>query len=126
MTAINTSLATIDPSEIYPIVGELTSHDTWSRDRLIDQQERGLHATLRHAVETSPYYRDVLGSSMTAGSTLEALPILTKATLMEQWDRIVTDPRLRLAEAEAHMTGENAGRLLLDEYRVFATSGTTG
>ncbi len=45
---------------------------------------------------------------------------------MGQWDRIVTDPRLRLQDVEAHLAGERPGTLLLGEYRVCATSGTTG
>jgi hypothetical protein len=32
----------------------------------------------------------VLGPSVDAGAPLEELPILTKSTLMEQWDQIVT------------------------------------
>jgi hypothetical protein len=54
------------------------------------------------------------------------LPILTKTRLMDEWDRIVTDPRLRLNEVEAHLAGEHCGELYLGEYRAFATGGTTG
>jgi phenylacetate-CoA ligase len=126
VTTTSTALATIDPADVYPIVGELTAHDAWSRDRLLEQQRRRLDATLRHAVEASPYYQDVLRRSVDAGSPLEELPILTKSTLMEHWDRVVTDPRLRLRDVEEHLAGEHAGNLFLDEYRGCATSGTTG
>jgi phenylacetate-CoA ligase len=126
VTVTSTAMPTLDPADVYPIVGELTAHDAWSRDKLIERQGRRLDAMLRRAVLASTYYRGVLGRSVDAGAPLEELPILTKSTLMEQWDRIVTDPRLRLQDVEAHLAGERPGTLLLGEYRVCATSGTTG
>ncbi len=126
MTVTSTAMPTLDLADVYPMVGELTAHDAWSRDKLLEQQGRRLDAMLRRAVQASTYYRGVLGRSVDAGAPLEELPILTKSTLMEHWDRIVTDPRLRLRDAEAHLAGDSAGSLLLDEYRVCATSGTTG
>jgi len=60
-----------------------------------------------------------------AGAALEDLPILTKRTLMDEWDRIVTDPRLKLREVEAHLA-EGRTDLFRGEYRPFATGGTTG
>jgi phenylacetate-CoA ligase len=126
VTLTSTSMPTLHLADVYPMVGELTAHDAWSRDKLLEQQGRRLDAMLRRAVQASTYYRGVLGRSFDAGAPLEELPILTKSSLMEHWDRIVTDPRLRLRDAEAHLAGDSAGSLLLDEYRVCATSGTTG
>jgi phenylacetate-CoA ligase len=57
---------------------------------------------------------------------LAELPTLPKATLMEQFDRVVTDPRLRRADLDAHLTGPDDARPYLERYRVFATAGTTG
>jgi len=45
---------------------------------------------------------------------------------MDEWGRIVTDPRLTLHDVEKHLAGENPGELLLGEYRACATGGTTG
>jgi hypothetical protein len=45
---------------------------------------------------------------------------------MEQFDRVVADPRLRLAALEAHATGGDPGALFAGEFHVFSTSGTTG
>jgi phenylacetate-CoA ligase len=126
VTLTSTPIPTLDSADVYPIVGELTGHDAWSKDRLLEHQRWRLDATLRHAAETSSYYRGVLGRAVDDGAPLEELPILTKSTLMEQWDRMVTDPRLRLRDVEAHLAGERAGSLLLGEYRACATSGTTG
>jgi phenylacetate-coenzyme A ligase PaaK-like adenylate-forming protein len=45
---------------------------------------------------------------------------------MDHFDRIVTDPRLRRAELEAHLSGPAADRPYLGRYRLFTTAGTTG
>jgi phenylacetate-coenzyme A ligase PaaK-like adenylate-forming protein len=45
---------------------------------------------------------------------------------MDNFDRIVTDPRLRRTEVEAHLASTDPGRPVLGRYRVFATAGTTG
>jgi phenylacetate-CoA ligase len=126
VTVTSTAMPTLDPADVYPMVGELTAHGAWSRDRLLEQQRRTLDATLRRVVQASTYYQAVLGRSVDAGAPLEELPTLTKSTLMEQWDRIVTDPRLRLRDVETHLAGDSAGAPLLGEYLVCATSGTTG
>lgn len=45
---------------------------------------------------------------------------------MERFDAVAADPRLRLAELEAHAAGPRAGALFAREFHVFMTSGTTG
>jgi phenylacetate-coenzyme A ligase PaaK-like adenylate-forming protein len=45
---------------------------------------------------------------------------------MDQFDRIVTDPALRLADLEAFLAGAAPGEAYRGWYRVFATSGSTG
>jgi phenylacetate-CoA ligase len=54
------------------------------------------------------------------------LPTLPKAVLMEELDRVVTDPRLRRSRLEAFLDEADAGRLYGDEFRIFSTSGTSG
>lgn len=115
------------PVDRRAIAGELLSHDSWSPDQLRGFQSERLRELLRHAVASSPYYRDVLGPRVAVGDiALADLPVLSKATLMAEFDRIVTDPRLRRAQVEAHASGPAADDLYADEFRVCATSGTTG
>ena len=45
---------------------------------------------------------------------------------MDHFDELVSDPRLRRADLEAHMAGPDPARSFLGEYRVLTTSGTTG
>jgi phenylacetate-CoA ligase len=45
---------------------------------------------------------------------------------MEEFDRVVTDPSLRLAELQAFLGEAQPGESYRGDYRVFATSGATG
>ncbi len=113
--------------ELRALTRDLLAHDAWPRERLLDHQRERLRATLRHAVAASPYYREVLGPDAAAPDVdLASLPILPKETLVERFDDIVTDPRLRLADLEAHLAGPDAAQPYLGAYRAFSTSGTSG
>ncbi len=76
---------------------ELLERDRWSRDDLLAYQEERVRALITHAVSKSPYYREALGADA-AERPLAELPTLSKATLMAEFDRVITDPRLRLAD----------------------------
>lgn len=104
---------------------ELLERDTWSREQLVAYQRDRLRALVRHAVERSAYYRDALGPDA-VGAELSELPTLPKRLLMEELDRIVTDPRVRLADLRSFLSAAGAGERFLGEYRVFSTSGTSG
>jgi len=105
---------------------ELVARDRWSRSQLIEFQRGQLRSLLAHAVHASPYYRDIFGPDAANGNVpLSELPTLPKATLMDNFDGIVTDPALRLSELEAHVTSAEANRPFRG-HRVFSTSGTAG
>ena len=108
------------------LAAQMLERERWPRERLLEFQRRRLRAIVRHAVAHSPYYRRVIGDVGNGDINLQQLPILTKTTLMAEFDRIVTDRRLRLADAERHLAGERAGEPLFGEHRIVATSGTTG
>jgi len=120
-----TATATNPLDQVRALAAEQLARDGWSRPRLLDHQGQRLTRLLAHAVVRSPYYLEALGPDA-ASKPLSALPTLSKATLMEQWDRIVCDPRLRLADVEAHATGPRAAEPLHDEFHIFSTSGATG
>ena len=104
---------------------EILSRDRWSRERLLTFQRERLRRLLDHAVAHSPYYRETLGGDASERPLAE-LPPLTKAQLMTEFDRVVTDPSLRLAELQAFLGEAAPGESYRGEYRVFATSGATG
>ena len=86
---------------------QLIRRDRWSPARMQAHQRDALRAALEHACAASPYYREALGPDA-AQRPLHELPTLPKRTLVDEWDRIVTDPGLRLDDVEAHATGPQA------------------
>jgi phenylacetate-CoA ligase len=126
MTTAAASNAT-DMATLMTQGAELIARDRWSRPELLTFQRGRLQELLAYVVAESPYYRETLGPHLDRGGVrLEQLPTLPKETLVDEFDRIVTDPRLRLVDLEEHVHGPNAGDLFLDRYRAFSTSGTTG
>jgi phenylacetate-coenzyme A ligase PaaK-like adenylate-forming protein len=106
--------------------GQLIARTRWTTDQLAAHQRDRLNTLLRHAIAKSPYYRRVLGEDAVRGEVhLRELPTLTKSALMEHFDEIVTDDRLRRDRVEAHLAGPSAGELL-DGFRLFSTAGSTG
>ena len=106
---------------------ELAARTDWSPEQLATHRRARLRELVSHAVERSPYYRETLGAGVLRGDLdLERLPTLPKATLMREFDRIVTDPALRLADLEQHLAGPEAGASFRGCYRVFASSGSSG
>jgi len=93
-----------------PVLAELIRRDGWSRAALLDFQRLRLAQALRHAAAASPYYRQAIGTAIADGASLADLPVLTKRELMDNWDRIVTDPRLRLHDVERHDRSRPARR----------------
>ncbi len=124
-TVAATSVDPLAPATLGARAGALLQRDRWSREQLAGYQRERLRELIRHAVARSPYYRDALGPGA-EDAELGDLPTLPKARLMEELDRIVTNPRLRLAELEPFLAAADAGALYLGEYRVFSTSGTSG
>lgn len=96
----------------------------WSRAQLESHQARNVAALRTYALEHSPFYRDFHRGF--AAAPLQELPILTKARMMERFDDLVTDRRLRLADLEAFLRSHSADDRYLGRYVVLATSGSTG
>ena len=102
---------------------ELMARDRWTREELLAFQRERVQALVAHAVTNSPYYREAL-STDAAERPLSELPTLPKATMMAEFDRVVADSRLRLADLQAHLAGPDPSQSFLGAYRVATTSGT--
>jgi len=106
-----------------------TSREQGPRAQLGQHQQQRLETVVRHAATHSPYYRQRLAETGALGDgpvQLQRLPVLTKALLMEHFDELVCDPRLRrdqLLDWVGELTGD---QLYLDRYRVMVTSGSSG
>jgi len=120
------STATLDTARLMKHADGLFSRCAWERERLLAYQREQLSAVLRHAVDTSPHYRETIGALFARNVPFDKYPILTKEALMANFDRIVTEPRLSRTLVERHLDSDDPGALLLGEYRVAATGGTTG
>ncbi|MBX3605940.1 MAG: phenylacetate--CoA ligase family protein [Piscinibacter sp.] len=95
----------------------------WSRERLAREQAVGLAALRRFVALRSPFYRRFHAGL--EDTPLERLPILDKATLMDNFDALVTDRAIRLREVEQHLQRGDAAPYR-GRYTVLSTSGTTG
>lgn len=96
----------------------LAERARWPRERLDAYTREAMAAVVAHARRHSRFH----AARLTDG----AIPTMTKADLMAEWDGIVTDRRITLARAEAHLEGLDGDRLLDGRYRLMASGGTSG
>lgn len=109
------------------IARTLAAHERWTRDELCRYQRSRFLALLRHAVDRSPFYRELYRSiGRTAAPLLADLPVIDKRTVMDNFDRLVTDRRLTLAALQDHLRTVRHDPYYLGQYRVLATTGTSG
>src|SRR5215510_13902771 len=76
----------------------MLERERWPREQLLAYQQSSLSEIVQYAAANSPYYGEILGDVRDGEIDLQQLPVLTKTTLMGEFDRIVTDRRLRLAD----------------------------
>jgi phenylacetate-CoA ligase len=107
------------------LVRALREREHAPRAQLIALQQQRLDALVTHARERSPYYRRTLPSARGCVE-LATLPTLDKATLIERFDEIACDPRLRGDALRAHLAGPHAREPYCGEFRVLRTSGSSG
>jgi phenylacetate-CoA ligase len=106
---------------------QAVARERWSRDELDAYQRRRLGALVAHASMRSRFYAGHYGGSIVASEVeLQRLPPVRKAAWAEAFDDVVTEPTLRLAGVEANLATIQDDRLYLDEFRIMASSGTTG
>jgi phenylacetate-coenzyme A ligase PaaK-like adenylate-forming protein len=96
-------------------------------DRLRRVQEERFRKLLRHAVAHSPFYREKYRGIDLERCAPADLPPTTKAELMANFDRVVTDRAVTRAGLERFIDDpENVGGLFLGKYPVCHTSGSQG
>lgn len=104
--------------------GRLRRRERWTRAALEAYQARALRQLRDFAFEKSPFYGRLHQGLTTR--PLHELPVVSKAMLMENFDELVTDPRVRKRDVLAHLEGLKGNELFQNEYWVSATSGSTG
>jgi phenylacetate-CoA ligase len=103
---------------------QLRRRDRWTRRQLEEHQTRSLRLLREHAYARSPFYRRFHADLI--DRPLKELPVLTKAQVMENFDELVTDPSVRLANVEAHLANPRGNERFRERYWVASTSGSTG
>ena len=119
--------------EVRAYTAEAVARLSWTREQVQEEQRRGLRNVIAHAQQSSPFYADRLGhieASTMEVKDLVKIPPLTKSEVMDNWDRLVTDPRLRKDDVTSHLERLHAGSqpnaYYLGNYYAAATGGTSG
>jgi hypothetical protein len=99
---------------------ELRRRESWTRLDLLAHQERSQAALRSFAFEASPFYRRLHQGQ--GAAPLSELSVLTKATLMEYFDELVTDRGIRLQDVRSFLPRMATGQLFRGTYYVSATS----
>jgi phenylacetate-CoA ligase len=110
-------------------LGEHLDRLTWSADRLREHRAQHLRDLVRTAKEGSVWHRarlqDVNPEELDE-AVLGELPVMVKEEMMEHFDEIVTDPRVTLAGANAHIAGLSSDMYFLDDLHAVASGGSSG
>jgi phenylacetate-CoA ligase len=125
-SAVSSHRVLVDRQQVEALCTGMLERERWQREQLRAYQQARLREILQHAAANSPFYGGILGGLRDGEIDLQQLPALTKTTLMAEFDRIVTNRRLCLADVERHLASDQAGELLHGGYRIVATGGTTG
>ena len=109
--------------EVRSFAGEAMERLSWSQDQIHAEQTRRLRQLVAHAQQKSEFHSDRIGHLDAAGlevGDLRSIPPMTKNDVMSNWDRLVTDPRVRLSDVTEHLqqlaNGETRNAFYLNEY----------
>ncbi len=98
--------------------------DHWTRQQLETHQADALRNLREYTYAHSPFCQQFHKGLYDA--SLQDLPVLTKATMMEHFDELVTDRAIHLEEVKMHLMNLSGDERFLGRYRVSATSGSSG
>jgi phenylacetate-CoA ligase len=101
----------------------------WTAERLHAERTTQLRELIGIAVQRSTWHRDRLGDidlTTLDADDLRHLPVMTKDDLMGNFDAIVTDPEVRLADVNAHIAKLNGDAYFRDELHAVASGGSSG
>lgn len=106
--------------------------ETLSAEEILTLQEKRFRKLLRHAVRCSKFYRRLYGEQGITEENIDSvsakdIPIIDKKILMEHFDELVCDERLKQKDLEAFIEHlENRGKKYHDSFQVIHTSGSSG
>jgi phenylacetate-CoA ligase len=101
----------------------------WPQERIERYRDHRLRALLAYARERSSFYAARLGDldpSTATAADLARLPVLTKAEVLDQWDRIVTVPGLDRETVERTLAEQTWYSYTPAGLQFFSSGGSTG
>ena len=116
-------------SDAMALAPRLLERLDWPGERLAAHRVQRLRELVGYAADRSPWHRERLATvdlDRLDVESLRELPPMTKADLMEHFDRIVTDERLSLELVNSHLKTVDSGSYLLDHYTALTSGGSSG
>ena len=109
----------------------IRSRKNWTREQILAHQRERFHELLAAVWSRSPFYRDYyrdhgITEAQLPEITPDDLPVINKEILMENFDRVSEDPRLRRDKIEAWIHSDAPPGAYAKYYVVVHTSGTGG
>jgi phenylacetate-CoA ligase len=101
----------------------------WSADRVRAERERRMRVLLATAKARSPWHRERLRYVDAPAFTeddLRSVPIMSKDDLMNNFEAVVTDPRLTRDVVDGYVEHPPENLYLFDRYLVVASGGSSG
>src|SRR5689334_11175617 len=84
-------------AKVWGELRQLRAHDKWERGQINAYQSQNLASLREFAYANSPFYQQFHRGYEKA--PLAELPVLTKSVLMDNFEQVVTDPRIKLEQA---------------------------
>jgi phenylacetate-CoA ligase len=106
---------------------EMLRRERLSRTALLSYQNKQLLRLLNYAINNSAFYRKLYSKVKIDQSLhLETLPVVTKEMVMNHFDELVTDRRIKLHALQKYIEKLEDDDYYLGEYRVLTTAGSSG
>lgn len=101
----------------------LMSHVNWEPERVQAYNMARLKKLREYTYANSDFYRRFHANRFS--ESLDSLPVLTKSLMMENFDDLVTDKKVKLNHLQEFIKN-SSGELFNNQYWVSVTSGTSG
>ncbi len=114
---------------LLPQIGEHFERVAWTAERLHAERTARLRELVAIAVQRSPWHRDRLAEvelTTLDPDDVRHLPVMTKGDLMDNFDAIVTDPEIRLADVNTHIAELDGDAYFRDGLHAVASGGSSG
>lgn len=103
---------------------EMRKKDSWSREKLLSFRNKKLEEIRKYAYGHSSFYKEFHKGLFNA--SISDLPVLAKTQMMQRFDDLITDRKLRIQEIKDFITNNKNQLNYKSNYWINTTSGSTG